>query len=56
MIKGPPLTKEGLEEIRNRKKDPREYHDVRLAQRDRELLLQHIEWLEERVSHYQRSL
>lgn len=52
----PPLTREGLQEIQNRKDDPMQFHDLRLAQRDRDVLLQQVEWLEKRVAHLQRSL
>ena len=52
----PPLSEAQLQEIRSRKDDPMQFHDVRLAQRDRELLLAHVEWLRKRVTNLQRSL
>jgi len=41
----PVLTDEQLNEIRARKKDPMQFHNVRIAQTDREVLLKHINYL-----------
>lgn len=44
--RGAKMSEDEMMEVRHHLTNPDEYHDLRLAQADRDRLLKHIEWLE----------